>query len=499
VGAPYDDDGNGLVYIFHGSADGIQTTPTQIIKGSSYNLKAFGHALSGGLDLDGNKYPDLIVGAYKSDAVVLFRSKAVIRTSLSGLTVPRVIDFDSRDYFCDKNKTRMCVEFEYCIDYGGKAVPALIKMHVTVELDTEKYQNKSLIRAFFLDTKSNVFAFNYTFKHETKRCFKQNIFIKRSTRDKLTPIKCRVNLTLPSYDTEWELMPMFNSIEDSSRIHEIRFLRNCGPDDICVPNLQVSASTPSKKFVYGSQGYIDLNIKIENAKEDAFEAQCHTTLPQGVNYVKAFMSANGGASMQQASLPCYQNKAPNETKIICDLGNPMIGGTVKSFTIRVAPQSIPLNQEIIKFNITASSSNKEDKRTMFDNENFVYVVLDAMPSIALIGKQYQEQVIYENKLMDQKPTDELVTEDEIGPEIMHEYKLMNKGPSQVLMSELLIAWQRQIKTSVFNFNGNNKNKDFLYLMEMPYTEGPIKCGFGSLSINPMNLTVCFLENIIFCF
>lgn len=29
--------------------------------------------MSGGLDLDGNKYPDLIVGAYKSDAVAYIR------------------------------------------------------------------------------------------------------------------------------------------------------------------------------------------------------------------------------------------------------------------------------------------------------------------------------------------------------------------------------------------------------------------------------------------
>lgn len=66
---------------------------------------------------------------------------------------------------------------------------------------------------------------------------------KKNLRDKLTPIKCRLNLTLPKYETEWELLPIFGSIHDSSKIHEIRFLRNCGSDDICVPDLQVTAST----------------------------------------------------------------------------------------------------------------------------------------------------------------------------------------------------------------------------------------------------------------
>lgn len=73
-------------------------------------------------------------------------------------------------------------------------------------------------------------------------------------------------------------------------------------------------------------------------------------------------------------------------------------------------------------------------------------------------------------------------ESEIGPEIMHEYKLINKGPSQFLSSELLIAWQKEIRVGY-------KTKNFLYLMEMPYTEGPIKCNIENLDINPLNISV----------
>ena len=48
----------------------------------------------------------------------------------------------------------------------------------------------------------------------------------------------------------------------------------------------------SKKYIYGSRENIDLVINIENSKEDAFEAQCHLTLPLGVDYVKAFFNQN---------------------------------------------------------------------------------------------------------------------------------------------------------------------------------------------------------------
>ena len=95
-------------------------------------------------------------------------------------------------------------------------------------------------------------------------------------------------------------------------------------------------------------------------------------------------------------------------------------------------------------------------------------------------KKYQEQVIYDTKVAGSKADNQ--SESEIGPEIMHEYKIMNKGPSQFSQSELLIAWQKEIKNSM-------KNLPFLYLMENPYTEGPITCFTQELLINPFNLSV----------
>ena len=37
-------------------------------------LRSFGHSVHGGRDLDGNQYPDLVVGAHDSNAAVYFRS-----------------------------------------------------------------------------------------------------------------------------------------------------------------------------------------------------------------------------------------------------------------------------------------------------------------------------------------------------------------------------------------------------------------------------------------
>lgn len=89
VGAPYEGSTfggctrspiTGAVYIFHGSKTGIRPTYSQIITASDManvyqtnSLTTFGFSLSGGMDLDNNLYPDLVVGAYDSDTVFFFR------------------------------------------------------------------------------------------------------------------------------------------------------------------------------------------------------------------------------------------------------------------------------------------------------------------------------------------------------------------------------------------------------------------------------------------
>lgn len=52
-----------------GGADGLVP---QVLEGEAVGVKSFGYSLSGGLDVDGNHYPDLLVGSL-ADMAVLFR------------------------------------------------------------------------------------------------------------------------------------------------------------------------------------------------------------------------------------------------------------------------------------------------------------------------------------------------------------------------------------------------------------------------------------------
>lgn len=69
VGAPQHS-GGGAVFIFLGSVTGIRSSPSQVLQlaeFSSSRRRGFGYSLAGGKDVDGNGYPDLLVGAPMSD------------------------------------------------------------------------------------------------------------------------------------------------------------------------------------------------------------------------------------------------------------------------------------------------------------------------------------------------------------------------------------------------------------------------------------------------
>ncbi|TPP62098.1 Integrin alpha ina-1 [Fasciola gigantica] len=83
VGAPYGEDG-GLVFVYHGSKSGHIGSPSQVICReiiqTTQRLEGLGFAVGlNGLDLDGNTYPDMAIGAPLSDTVIVLRARPIVR------------------------------------------------------------------------------------------------------------------------------------------------------------------------------------------------------------------------------------------------------------------------------------------------------------------------------------------------------------------------------------------------------------------------------------
>ncbi|NWJ06569.1 ITA2B protein, partial [Crypturellus undulatus] len=115
VGAPFGgDSGSGCVFVFRGQSEGLEWAPSQRLESPFTGPAAFGFALRGASDLDGNGYPgtdtgrsgrpwrpllvaavptplrcptDLLVGAFGADKVAVYRGQPVVVVHVR-LTLP---------------------------------------------------------------------------------------------------------------------------------------------------------------------------------------------------------------------------------------------------------------------------------------------------------------------------------------------------------------------------------------------------------------------------
>ena len=76
----------GIVYVWFGGASGLGATPTGL--SAPTGNTSFGHAVAGAGDVNGDGYPDLVVGAYTATAAYVFRgsSSGIATTPTSTIT-----------------------------------------------------------------------------------------------------------------------------------------------------------------------------------------------------------------------------------------------------------------------------------------------------------------------------------------------------------------------------------------------------------------------------
>ena len=123
VGAPYE--GKGAVYIFSGGHGGLQSEPSQRIYAEQLPslvqpLKTFGYSLSAGMDMDINGYPDLVVGAFGVDKLLMLRARPVINVISRMQSSPSIIDTQDSRYQCEDRPDTSCIELELCFQFTTK-------------------------------------------------------------------------------------------------------------------------------------------------------------------------------------------------------------------------------------------------------------------------------------------------------------------------------------------------------------------------------------------
>lgn len=456
VGAPYaGPDSRGAVYIFLGGPQGKPSAPAQVIVAEEVrrDLSTFGFSLAGGLDLDSNEYPDLLVGAYESDAAVYLRSRPVIdlhaTLNIDGDTV------DLEDTNCTlRDGTRVpCYVMTVCLRYTGLGAAPSVAVSYELALDTER---KGPARAFLLEQQNSMVR-NRTIRltRDTQYCNSETAYVLKTIRDKLTPITMRLRTELiQTVSSQSLLLPVLNGSRPANVTKEVQIRKNCGGDGVCVPDLKLRVTPNIEEFLIGSTGNVELSVNVDNRGEDAFEAMMFVTIPPDLNYVKV-----DKGKLDSVTCGGAQKQFSGESQLACDVQNPLPAGKKVRFKVILAPARLVPTAAELNITVVVNSTNPEVEAASRDNTVVVRLPVTVKVNMTARGTSFPPEVFLNVSLIEDK---EVQTSDDIGPPVKHVYELINRGPSVVQETDVYLVWPTH----------NVHDQPLLYLLEPPVVQGP---------------------------
>ncbi|PNI89998.1 ITGA7 isoform 9 [Pan troglodytes] len=506
VGAPFD--GDGKVFIYHGSSLGVVAKPSQVLEGEAVGIKSFGYSLSGSLDMDGNQYPDLLVGSL-ADTAVLFRARPILHVSHEVSIAPRSIDLEQPN--CAGGHS-VCVDLRVCFSYI--AVPSsyspTVALDYVLDADTDRRLRGQVPRVTFLsrnlEEPKHQASGTVWLKHQHDRVCGDAMFqLQENVKDKLRAIVVTLSYSLQTPRLRRQapgqglppVAPILNAHQPSTQRAEIHFLKQgCGEDKICQSNLQLvrarfctrvsdtefqplpmDVDGTTALFALSGQPVIGLELMVTNLPsdpaqpqadgDDAHEAQLLVMLPDSLHY-------SGVRALDPAEKPlCLSNE--NASHVECELGNPMKRGAQVTFYLILSTSGISIETTELEVELLLATISEQELHPVSARAR-VFIELP----LSIAGMAIPQQLFFSGVVRGERA---MQSERDVGSKVKYEVTVSNQGQSlRTLGSAFLnIMWPHEIA------NG----KWLLYPMrvELEGGQGPGQKGLCSPRPNILHLDV----------
>ncbi|XP_033842646.1 integrin alpha-6 isoform X1 [Periophthalmus magnuspinnatus] len=485
VGAPFDDNGAGKVYIYHGSTQGINTSPAQVLSGKKYNIKFFGYSLAGNMDLDKNSYPDLAVGSL-SDTALIYRARPVISIWKDVKITPQEIDLTIKT--CGNS---ICFSVDACFSYRSNhaSYSPRLTINYSVEADAVRWTQGLPSRVVFLNKSSseNDFIHNGTLElrgQNQEACIKLKAKLKDNIKDKMHSIPIEVSADIVglkpqrSRNSVPQLMPILDPAMSGKEISEVNFLKEgCGRDQICQSKLKMKYKLYYKQNNQGTfsplpvkEGipvfYLNyekkdlaIEVTVNNMNgDDAYEAKLTGVFPDNLTY-------SGVRSQVDKQILCNANQ--NGSQAECELGNPFKRDSETVLYILLSTASLTSDTEEMNIDLELQTTSVQENIAF----NVKIRVIIEVP-LTVTGLVHTNTVHFGGNVRGESA---MKTEEDIGSLISYKFTINNlwKVPTP---ASLHIHWPKSAK------NG----KWLLYLVKITAKEGTkdIHCTPDS-EINPL--------------
>ncbi|XP_068118181.1 integrin alpha-IIb-like [Hyperolius riggenbachi] len=473
VGSPFGgQSGAGCVYIYRGERTGLSTEPSQILDSPLKPPSRFGFALRGGVDLDQNGYPDLIVGAFAADTVYAYRARPVILLKTSITFLPDSLNPDLKLCSLPGVGDVSCFMVSVCVQTSGNSLPEMLAFSADVQLDSQK--SRFLRRAFFTDPPElNQTMIMHILSNSPATCYSAMAYLQDETelKDKLSPISVSVNFSLESQQFTSGLSPL---IQGSTFLQQqIHIFLDCGEDSECVPDLHLSVSWNENPLVIGGDNVVLIDFNATNLGEGAYEAELHVWLPPGAHYMKAL-----GVGETKQKILCNPRQENDTKLVVCDLGNVMKKRTSIHAGLQLSVSNLEDSDGNFTFPMQIRSRNSYNSSSPVV---WVQLQVTVKVSVELHGSSQPAEVFL--PLPKWNPVEGSRKPEDKGTIVTHVYELYNAGPATVSVrlvvqsperyEDNLFLYPLRVKTDDGVQCANYSRLNFLQLDIVEATEPPV--------------------------
>uniref|UniRef100_A0A915NNY2 Integrin alpha-2 domain-containing protein n=1 Tax=Meloidogyne floridensis TaxID=298350 RepID=A0A915NNY2_9BILA len=464
VGAPYHSSGSGAVFVFHGNERAhFSTEPAQQIFANNLPnkpnfLKSFGFSLAKGVDLDGDGYAELIVGAPESNVVTIFRSKPVLEVKLNHQFEQKHVKIStSRSDWGDCALGPSCFSLSTSIFLFDRNLTALKQLNKLFGFGQSPFLCKLEVLPFARGVLPRAL---FTSNGETKiswPCGSNAVTREEISHQKLyipvnwtNPLRFNFSISLrkpqlTTINNNNVLLPAI-SPDQTFHIFGIAFDKLCGDDNECHTNLVLSGAlldlSKRSDGLYQAKvtekDVLILRLLVENRAERAYLAKLYLEYDE--------TELDEPSVVKRGEFNLNEHKVDIEKRELGKaLGFDLLFKLVRSSSERVSAS--------LQFKVFVNSSSVED----FPKDNFwkSEVLLIKEADLQLDGGSRPPIVHFSRG--NYAPKDEF----DIGPQLIHAYTLTNKGPFYARNVTLKIDWPLRLDTS-------SPNSDWLlYILEEP--------------------------------
>ncbi|XP_047994567.1 integrin alpha-PS3-like isoform X2 [Leguminivora glycinivorella] len=321
VSAPWEDEGAGVVYLYRGHIKGLRTHYEQRIVASE--ARGFGMGLTKGYDVDHNNCNDLVIGAYKTDAVYMYRCIPTVKVEAT-IKVPEALNMP-------QNTTNFTAEF--CVKVQPlKDYRTVIKMEFIASVTIDPEEKRAMIAG------NSTHLYTVLATPLSDNCAIKLVEIE-PTADLSRPI--RIIFDMEPIDrmqvnvTEFKMDA--GRVSEDSNLHSslnLQLEKECGKDLVCSPWLEMKLEPFNEPYIPGSGGRLGAIVRVVSKEEPAFGVRVNLTLPSLPKRVPTTCFLEGFILSCNLPSPFYRNQSAvwevevEYTNDLRDMGVAMIEASI---------------------------------------------------------------------------------------------------------------------------------------------------------------------------